>query len=293
MEEDRLSEGDAARADEARALLARVQDADRPPEDRGSDLAEIDALLARDEGRLPRALSADLMVVRGATLAFAQRTEEALEALSAVTDRFGDDDELVVAQIVAFARVTRVNLLVGADRLDEAAAEGHRLLALFERQPDGPTLAGFGTMLLDVAFWLLGQQRDTDVLGICEALIARLAEAEAAEQTVAAGARFLAAQAAGRLGDMDQSRAFVEALSDMGEPALAALARISSVSGDTATNPSWHAQIAASTITVLWRMGRAEDARELAYRAMGAFTRLGEDQLAQVLQELGRELNAD
>ena len=288
-----MSDGDPALEDEARALLARVQDPERPPDDRASDLAEIDALLARDDGQLPRALSADLMVVRGATLAYAQRTDEALQALEAAAERFADDDELVVAQIVAFAWVTRINILVGTGRLDEAAEDGRKLLALFERQPDGPALAGFATMLLDVAFWLLSQQRDVDVLAISEALVARLADGEAAEQAVAAGARFFAAQAAGRLGDLDGSRAFIEELSSIGEPALVALARISNQFGDTATNPSWHAQIAASTVTVLWRMGRSDDARELAYRATGAFMRLGHDTLAQMLQELGRELADD
>ena len=274
-----------------RALLQRVQGEIGPDGPVESAAADIENFLARVGDRLPRALSADLMVLRAAALGHGGRSDDALAALRDAIDRFDEDESPEVVQIVAFARLTEVNLLINADRDDAACETASRLLAVFTRQPDGESLAGFGTMLLDVTFWLLSRTRDRDALAICDALVARLADGSAAEQAVAAGARFFAAQAAGRLGRMDESRASIEALCEMGEPALAALHRIAGQFGPADANPTWHAQIAATSVTVLWRLGRAQEARELAHQAAESFERLGMDSLATMLSELEREVS--
>ncbi len=274
-----------------RALLQRVQGEIGPDGPAESAAADIENLLSRAGDRLPRPLSADLMVLRAAALGHAGRADDALAALEAAIDRFGDDDAPEVVQIVAFARLTQVNLLINAERDDDACETASRLLVVFARQPDGENVAGFGTMLLDVAFWLLSRQHDRDALAICDGLVARLADGRASEQPVAAGARFFAAQAAGRLGRMDESRASIEALCEMGEPALAALHRIAGQFGPADANPTWHAQIAATSVTVLWRLGRAQDAQVLAHQAAGSFERLGMDSLAAMLSELEREVS--
>ena len=274
-----------------RALLERVQGEIGPEGPAESAAADIENFLSRVGNRLPRPLSADLMVLRAAALGHAGRSDDALAALGDAIDRFGEDAVPEVVQIVAFARLTQVNLLINAERDDAAREAASRLLTSFTRQPDGETVAGFGTMLLDAAFWLLSRQHDRDALAICDALVARLADGGAAERPVAAGARFFAAQAAGRLGRMDESRASIEALCEMGEPALAALQRIAGQFGPADANPTWHAQIAATSVTVLWRLGRAQDARELAHQAAESFARLGLDSLATMLSELEREVS--
>ena len=275
-----------------RALLERVQSEIGPEGSGESAAADIDTFLARVGDRVPRALIADLIVLRATALGSAGRADDALSSLTDVVDRFGEDEFLEVTQIVAFARLTQVNLLIDAERVDEAGEAAAALLATFTGQPGGEPLAGFGTMLLDVTFWMLSRERDRDALAICDALVRRLADGSAAEQAVAAGARFFAAQAAGRLGRMEESRASIQALCEVGEPALSALDRIAGQFGSAEANPTWHAQIAATSVTVLWRLGRAREAQELAHQAAESFERLGMDALAQMLAELEREVSA-
>ena len=195
-------------------------------------------------------------------------------------------------QVLAFGWLTRASILVGAERIDEAAVAGRELLMVFEDRAAGPTLAGVGTMLLDVVFWLLAAARDENALEICDALTDRLTEGSFGEQSVAAGARFFAGQAAGRLGRMDESRAAIEALCEMGEPALAALGRVATQFGPAEANPTWHAQIAATTVTVLWRLDRVGEARSLAQQAAASFERLGMPVLERMLSELDAEIAA-
>jgi tetratricopeptide (TPR) repeat protein len=218
--------------------------------------------------------------------AFLARAEDALAGAGDTTEGLG----LELAQLTAFARLTEINLLVNGDQIDDAVAAADRLLQGFRGRPAGESLAGFGTMLLDVAFWLLARERDADALRICDALIERLSGGAPAEQAVAAGARFYAAQAAGRLGRMDESRAFIETLCELGEPALAALNRIAGQFGAADANPTWHVQIAATTVTVLWRLGRVEEAIELAHGAADTFERLELPQLQAMMLELEREI---
>ena len=288
-----ISDPDTARLiEEGRALLLGLQQAgagDDPPD---VDLDALEDLLARAGDRLPDALTADLMVLRAVALGGTGAIDAALSALDAVISRFGDGETIEVAQIVAFARLTQINLLVNAERVEDACAAAQRLREGFTRVPDGPQLAGFGTMLLDVSFWLLSRERDEEALAICETLITRLADGAPSRQTVAAGARFLAAQASGRLGWMEQSRASIEALCEMGEPALAALDRITTQFGPAEANPTWHAQIVATSVTVLWRLDRAAEAQELARQAAAAFARLEMPSLEAMLQDLAREVGA-
>lgn len=201
-----------------------------------------------------------------------------------------DEAPLELTQLVAFARLMEINLLIVAERVEDASGAAARLLAMFSELPDGPQLAGFGTMLLDATFWLQSRERDADALAISDALVARLGDGGASERTVAAGGRFFAAQAAGRLGRMVQSRTSLEALCEMGEPALAALDRIAAQFGPTDANPTWHAQVAATSVTVLWRLGRPDEARALAREAAERFESLGLPDLARMLSELKREV---
>lgn len=220
----------------------------------------------------------------------AQDPDAALGTLGQLTDRFGEDDALDVAQIVAFAWLSRVNILVEQERFDEAQEDARGLLAVFERRPADGERAGFGMMLLDASLWLLAGERDATVLEITGQLIDAFAAGSPSEQAVAAGARFFSAQAAGRVGRMDESRAAIEALCEMGEPALAALNRIATQFGSEEVNPTWHAQIAATSVTVLWRLGRGEEARDLAAQAAARFAQLGQPQLQAMLSELEREI---
>lgn len=190
----------------------------------------------------------------------------------------------------AFARLTEIGRLAAADRPDEAVAAAAQLRALFERRPADPELAGFGTMLLDAALWLLARGRDGDALELCDAVVARLETETESERAVAAGGHFLAAQAAGRLGRSDESRAHLEALCGMGEPALAALDRVTGRLSEAGADPAWHAQVAAASVTVLWRIGRAPEAQAIAQAAADAFTRAGRPELAGRLQALEREI---
>ena len=190
----------------------------------------------------------------------------------------------------AFARLTEVGRLAEADRGEEAAAAAAELRVLFERRPADPELAGFGTMLLDAALWLLARGRDGDALELCSAVVLRLTAGGESERAVAAGARFFAVQAAGRLGRPAESRDHLEALCGMGEPALAALDRVSSRLATAGADPAWHAQVAAASVTVLWRIGRVAEARAIAHEAGAAFTRVGRPELAGRLEALEREI---
>jgi hypothetical protein len=190
----------------------------------------------------------------------------------------------------AFEQLTEVGRLLDAGRADEGAAAAQRLLSLIVQRADGEALAGFGAMGLDAAFWLLAHGRDRDALSIADMLAERLANGAASEQAVAAGARFIAAQAAGRLGMNARARANIETLCDMGEPALAALDRLAGRLVTAGAAPAWHAQLAAASVTVLWRLGRPAEARVIAGEAAAAFARLGQPQLEQMLLALAAEL---
>jgi hypothetical protein len=54
--------------------------------------------------------------------------------------------------------------------------------------------------------------------------------------------------------------------------------------------PAWHAQLAAASVTVLWRLGRTAEARVIADEAAAAFARHGQPQLQQMLLALAGEL---
>jgi hypothetical protein len=190
----------------------------------------------------------------------------------------------------AFEQLTQVGRLLDAGRAAEGAAAAQLLLSLIVRRADDEALAGFGAMGLDAAFWLLAHERDRDAMRIAGGLAQRLAAGAASEQAIAAGARFIAAQAAGRLGLHAQARANIEALCEMGEPALAALDRLAGRLVAAGAAPAWHAQLAAASVTVLWRLGRATEARAIAEEAAAAFARLGQPQLQQMLLALAAEL---
>ena len=219
--------------------------------------------------------------------------EDALVELEAVIARLAacerDDD---ATRVLAFAQLARVNLLIAQDRPQEAAAAAGGLLAVFATTPAGPTLAGLGTMLLDACLWLLSAGQDRDALAIAHALAARLADGDKAQQAVAAGGRFFVAQAAGRLGETEASRAALGQMCDMGEPAIAALHRIAGQFGEARANPTWHAQIAAAAATVLWRLDRLDEAQALADRAAQRFHELGITQLEAMLRGLADEIAA-
>jgi hypothetical protein len=247
----------AALIEEGSALLRRVQE---DPGGHEAGLGEVENFLERAE----------------AALAGVEQAGEGLE----------------LAQLAALVRLTEINLLINADLIDEAVGAADRLLQTFRDRPADKSLPGFGMMLLDVVFWLLARERDTEALRISDELVERLSEGEPAERAVAAGARFYAAQASGRLHGMDESRASIEALCEMGEPALVALDRIARQFGAADANPTWHVQIVAATVTVLWRLGRAEEAVQLAHGAADTFERLELPQLQTMMLELEREIVA-
>jgi len=190
----------------------------------------------------------------------------------------------------AFEQLTEVGRLLDAGRADDGGAAAQRLLSLIVAREDGEALVGFGTMGLDAAFWLLAHRRDRDALRVADGLTARLAAGPAPEQAVAAGARFISAQAAGRLGMDAQARANIEALCAMGEPALAALDRLAGRLVAAGADPAWHAQLAAASVTVLWRLGRTAEARAIADEAAATFERLGQPRLQEMLLALAGEL---
>ena len=218
--------------------------------------------------------------------------DDALVELEAVIARLGacdrDDD---ATRVLAFAQLTRVNLLIAKDRPQEAGGAASGLLAVFATAREDATLAGLGTMLLDACLWLLSAGQDREALAIAQALSARLADGDEPQRAVAAGGRFFAAQAAGRLGELDASRAALAALCDMGEPAIAALHRITGQLGEQA-DPAWHAQVAAAAATVLWRLGRLDEAQTLADRAAQRFHASGLTQLEAMLRGLAQEIAA-
>lgn len=196
----------------------------------------------------------------------------------------------------AFAALTEVGQAIEHGRGEEAAAAAERLLECFEaragaRDGGDGTLAGFGTMVLDAALWLVGARQPAEALRLCDGLIARLRDGAESDRAVAAGARFLAAQSAARLGDGPRARSEVEALCGMGEPALAALDRLTTRLVAAGADGAWHAQLAAASVTVLWRLGRGPEARAIAGEAAAAFERHGDAELARMLLALERELS--
>jgi hypothetical protein len=201
-----------------------------------------------------------------------------------------EDPGLIRDQTRMFDELTQLGRLLEADRVAEAAEIAAALRTGFERRPVDPALAGFAAMLLDAALWLLGRGRDGEALALCDVVIERLAGGGARELAAVGGARFLAAQAAGRRGQAEASRAHLEALSALGEPALAALDRLTGRLSATGADPAWHAQVAAASVTVLWRLGRFAEARVIADEAAAAFTRAGRPELAARLQALGAEI---
>ena len=209
-----------------------------------------------------------------------------------------EDPELARAKERAFGALTEVGQSIEQDRGDEAVAAAERLLGCFQTQArasgraDG-SLTGFGAMTLDAALWLLGALRVAESLRLCDALIARLSDGSEPERAIAAGARFLAAQAAARQGDAARARSEVEALCDMGEPALAALDRLTTRLVAMGADPAWHAQLAAASVTVLWRLGRGPEARAIAAEAAASFERHGDAELARMLLALEHELSRD
>lgn len=204
-----------------------------------------------------------------------------------------DDPELTRAKERAFTTLGEVGRGLETESFAEMAAAAQRLLAQFREQPAGEALAGFGAMALDASLWLLAGRREGDALTLCTTLVDRLAEGSAAERSVAAGARFLQAQAYGRLGRPAEARASLEALCGMGEPALAALDRLSGRLVAAGADPAWHAQLAAASVTVVWRLGRVAEARAIAREAAAAFARLGQPQLEALLLSLEREIGED
>lgn len=209
----------------------------------------------------------------------------------------GEDPQLTRDKEHAFAALTAVGEAVQRDDGDGAAAAADQLLDDFEarssvRDDDGGALAGFGTMVLDAALWLLGGRRPAEALALCDVLVARLVDGTEPERAVAAGARFLAAQAAARLGDAVRARSEVEALCGMGEPALAALDRLTTRLVAAGADPAWHAQLAAASVTVLWRLGRGPEARVIAAEAAAAFERHGDAELARMMVALEQELGS-
>ena len=212
--------------------------------------------------------------------------------------RHTEDPALARDQERAFAALTEVGSAIEQGRVDDAGAAARRLLRCFEARGDlgdegGGTLPGFGAMLLDAALWLLGAGRPEEALVLCDALIARLAAGTDSARAVAAGARFLAAQAAARQDDGARSRSEVEALCAMGEPALAALDRLTTRLVAAGADPVWHAQLAAASVTVLWRLGRGPEARAIAAQAAAAFERHGDADLARMLLALEHELSGE
>jgi hypothetical protein len=201
-----------------------------------------------------------------------------------------DDRDLPRDQERGFAQLTEVGRLIDAGRVPDAVDAAAGLQTLFARRPDDAALAGFGAMVLDAALWLLAGAHDADALALCETLIGRLHRGSDPERGVAAGARLLAAQALGRLGDADRARDQLEALCAMGEPALAGLARVAGRLAAAGADPAWHAQVAAVTATVLWRLGRSTEARMFAGEAAASFGRLGSAELESGLRALEREI---
>jgi hypothetical protein len=207
-----------------------------------------------------------------------------------------EDPQLTRDKQRAFTALTEVGQAIEHDRGEDAVAAAGRLLECFEARAAVPggedgALAGFGTMVLDAALWLLGGRRPAQALTLCDALLARLSAGSEPERAVAAGARFLAAQAAARQGDGTRARAEVEALCGMGEPALAALDRLTTRLVAAGADAAWHAQLAAASVTVLWRLGRGPEAREIAAEAAAAFERHGDAELARMLLALEQELS--
>ena len=203
----------------------------------------------------------------------------------------GDDDpDLARDQERAFALLTEVGRLIEAGRNPEAVDAAAQLQARFAGRPDDPALAGFGAMVLDGALWLLAGGCDGDALALCETVVERLAAGSDSQRAIAAAARLLAAQAAGRLGAADRAREQLEALCGMGEPALAGLSRIAGRLAASGADAAAHAQVAAATATVLWRLGRSAEAQTFAADAAASFGRLGSAELAGGLRALAREI---
>jgi hypothetical protein len=209
-----------------------------------------------------------------------------------------EDPELARDKERAFTALTEVGQAIEDGRADDASAAAERLRERFEararvRDDHDGALAGFGTMMLDGSLWLLGAGRAHDALALCDPLITRLADGTESERAVAAGARFLGAQAAARQGNAARARAEVEALCEMGGPALAALDRLTTRLVAAGADAAWHARLAAVSVTVLWRLGRGPEARVIAAEAALAFERHGNAELAQMLLALERELSQD
>ncbi|HET9126029.1 MAG TPA: hypothetical protein VFN65_14200 [Solirubrobacteraceae bacterium] len=210
--------------------------------------------------------------------------------------RHTEEPALARDKELAFAALTDVAHAVEQGRADDAGAAAGRLLERFRARAhlgqDGDgALPGFGAMVLDAALWLIGAGRPHEALDLCDALVTELGHGNQSERAVAAGAHFLAAQAAGRQGDATRSRAEVEALCGMGEAALAGLDRLTTRLVAAGADPAWHAQLAAASVTVLWRLGRGAEARAIAAEAATAFERHGDGELARMLLALERELS--
>ncbi len=190
----------------------------------------------------------------------------------------------------AFEGLAEIGRALEEGRPAEMVTPARELLARVIARPDDGALAGFATMVLDASLWLIGGGEDRTALELGDALVARLGDGPPAQRAVAAGARFLNGQAYARLGRDDDARVQIEALCDMGEPALAALDRLAARFVASGADPAWHAQLAAASVTTLWRMGRHAEARAIADEAAASFARHGEPRLEGMLRALATEL---
>jgi hypothetical protein len=276
---------------ESESLLARLEDP-AVGVDLERDLDAINGLLGReDASSLPQQLVARLVLARAQAYAVGNHAGEALGAIDELTAQFGADSDQDVARAVALALLIKATILIDAARLDEAVEVAAELVRVFDAAPDEQNLTGLGFMLLDLLFLLLAHDRPEAMLGVCDALVARLRDMNPSRQAVAAGALFYKIQALSRLGRLDDVPAEAAALHAIGTPALSALDRVSRQFGSEASNPLWHAQIMLIRIGVLLALGRPDDARAVTRYARGQVQRYElPAQLDETLRDIEREI---